>query len=185
MARHPDIQRVLLSEAVLRRRVRELGRRISRDYAGREILVVAVLRGGVIFLADLIRALSVPCALDFMAVSSYVGAASTGTARLTLDLKRNPEGRHILLVEDVADTGLTLERLRKNLLARGVASLRTCALLDKPSGRRTPLALDYVGFRLPPGFVVGYGLDYNERYRNLPYVGLLKPSVYKRKATPT
>ena len=183
MARHPDIQRVLLSERVLRQRVRELGRRISRDYAGRDILVVAVLRGGVIFLADLIRTLSVPCALDFMAVSSYEGTTSTGAARLTLDLNKNPEGKHILLVEDVADTGLTLARLRRILKARRVASLRTCALLDKPSGRRVPLKLDYVGFRLPPGFVVGYGLDYEEKYRNLPYVGLLKPSVYKRKAT--
>ena len=116
-----------------------------------------------------------------MAVASYDGAESTGVARLTLDLKRNPEGRHILLVEDVADTGITLDRLTRILKARRPASLRTCALLDKPSGRRVPCALDYSGFRLPPGFVVGYGLDYEERYRNLPYIGLLRRTIYEGK----
>jgi len=180
VSRHPDIECVLFSEAVLRRRVKELGRKISGDYAGRELLVVAILRGGVIFLADLIRAISVPCALDFMAVSSYEGAASSGTARVTFDLKRNPEGKHILLVEDVADTGVTLARLKANLRARRPASLKTCALLDKPSGRRVALKPDYAGFRLPPGFVVGYGLDFEERYRNLPYIGLLKRRLYER-----
>jgi hypoxanthine phosphoribosyltransferase len=120
-----------------------------------------------------------------MAVSSYEGARSTGTARLVLDLKRDPEGQHVLLVEDVADTGLTLARLHKILSARNVASLKTCALLDKPSGRRVPLQLDYVGFQLPPGFVVGYGLDFEERYRHLPYIGLLKRSVYEGKARHT
>lgn len=185
MKKHPDIERVLFSEKVLQRRVRELGRALSRDYAGKDLLVVAILRGGVIFLADLIRTLSVPCALDFMAVSSYAGARSTGSARVLLDLKRDPEGQHVLLVEDVADTGLTLVRLKKILSGRNAASIKTCALLDKPSGRKVPLTLDYVGFRLPPGFVVGYGLDFEERYRHLPYVGLLKRNVYEEKARRT
>ncbi len=178
-ALHPDIEKVLFSETEIRQRVIDLGRVITRDFRGKDLLLVAVLRGSFIFLADLVRAIQLPCALDFMAVSSYAGSESTGIARVTLDLKKSPVGKHVLLVEDVVDTGLTLARLRGALKGRGVRSMKACAFLDKPSGRRRVARIDYRGFTVPDGFVVGYGLDYHERYRNLPYLGLLKRRVYE------
>lgn len=180
---HPDIARVLWTQADIRRRVRALGARISQDYAGREVLMLSVLRGSVIFLADLIRAIKAPCAIDFVAVASYNGVKRRRGSRVTLDLRRDPRGREVLIVEDIADTGHTLRHLIRTLRGRGVKSLKTCVLLDKPSGRRVKLVPDYRGFRVPAGFVVGYGLDYRERYRNLPYIGLLKRRVYEGKAS--
>ena len=174
---HDDIQRVLLSEQDLRRRVKALGEEISRDYAGQKLILVSVLKGSVVFLADLIRVLREPCSVDFMAVSSYAGTKSSGVVRMTMDLRENPAGKNLLLVEDVVDTGLTLNYLIDSLKARRVGSLKVCALLDKPDCRRVPVSVDYVGFTLPNEFVVGYGLDYQEKYRGLPYIGVLKPSA--------
>jgi hypoxanthine phosphoribosyltransferase len=173
---HPDVKRILLSEAALRGRIRELGSQISRDYAGRRLLVVGVLKGSLIFLADLLRAIGpeVDVHVDFVAVSSYAGTTSTGTIRVLLDLRENPEGRDVLLVEDIVDTGLTLSSLTETLRARKPASLEVCTLLDKPDCRKTPFQPKYVGFPIPNEFVVGFGLDYEERYRQLPYVGVLR-----------
>jgi hypoxanthine phosphoribosyltransferase len=176
---HPDVARVLLTEAALRRKVKQLARRISRDYRGKDLLLACVLKGSVVFLADLLRAVDIPCAVDFIAVSSYAGTQSTGVVRLALDLRQNPAGRHVLLVEDIVDTGLTLSYLKDALTARRVASLKVCALLDKSMGRKVPVKVDYLGFRIPNEFVVGYGLDYRERYRGLPYIGVLKPGAVR------
>lgn len=178
-ALHPDVQEVLFSEERIAARVRELGATISRDYAGAEIHLVGVLKGAVVFAADLMRRLDVPVRLDFIAVSSYgVSSRSSGAVRLLKDLDENPAGRHLLLVEDIIDTGLTLQYLVATLRARGPASLRLCAFLDKPARRKVRVDADYVGFTVPDRFIVGYGLDYAGRYRHLPYVGVLKPSVY-------
>jgi hypoxanthine phosphoribosyltransferase len=179
--RHKDIQRVLISESAIKRRVKALGERISRDYVGQKVIVVSVLKGSVIFLADLLRRIVVPCSLDFMAVSSYAGVKSTGAVRMLMDLRENPKGKNIILVEDIVDSGLTLAFLRESLLARDVASLKVCALLDKPDCHRVPVSLDYLGFSVPDEFVVGYGLDFTEQYRELPYIGVLKKAVYRRK----
>lgn len=173
-----DIDRVLISEAKLKRRVKAMASQISRDYRGQKLTLVAVLKGSVVFLADLLRALDVTCVVDFMAVSSYAGTESSGVVRLTMDLRESPAGKNILLVEDIVDTGLTLAYLQESLFARRVKSLKICALMDKPVCHRVPVQLDYCGFEIPNEFVVGYGLDYRERYRNLPYVGVLKPGVY-------
>lgn len=172
---HPDVRKILLTEAALRDRVREMGAQITRDYAGRRLMVVGVLKGSVIFLADLLRALGpdVDAIVDFVAASSYAGSSSTGTVRVLLDLRESPEGRDVLVVEDVVDTGLTLSSLTATLRARGPRSLEVCTLLDKPECRRTPFQPKYVGFRIPNEFVVGFGLDCDERYRQLPYVGVL------------
>ena len=173
---HPDITKVLLSEDALRARIRELGAQITRDYAGRRLLVVGVLKGSVIFMADLLRAIGpdVDVHVDFLAVSSYAGTASTGTIRVLLDLRENPEGRDVLVVEDIVDTGLTLSSLTETLRARKPLSLEVCTLLDKPDCRKTPFQPKYAGFKIPNEFVVGFGLDYDERYRQLPYVGILR-----------
>lgn len=173
---HPDITRVLFTEDALRARIRELGAQITRDYAGRRLMVVGVLKGSLIFMADLLRAIGneVDVHVDFMAVSSYAGTASTGTIRVLLDLRENPEGRDVLVVEDIVDTGLTLSSLTETLRARKPRSLEVCTLLDKPECRKTPFAPKYAGFKIPNEFVVGFGLDYDERYRQLPYVGVLR-----------
>ena len=173
---YPDVKKILLSETVLRDRIRELGARITRDYADRRLLVVGVLKGSVIFLADLLRVIGpeVDVHVDFVAVSSYAGTASTGTIRVLLDLRENPEGRDVLLVEDIVDTGLTLSSLTETLRARKPRSLEVCTLLDKPGCRQTPFSPKYTGFEIPDEFVVGFGLDYDERYRQLPYVGVLR-----------
>lgn len=176
---HSDLSRVLLDEAALRARIAELGAQIARDYAGRRLVVVGVLKGSVLFLADLLRALGheADVEVDFVAASSYAGRQSTGAVRLLLDLRESPEGKDVLLVEDIVDTGLTLSSLTETLRAHRPKSLEVCTLLDKPESRKTPFTPKYVGFRIPNEFVVGYGLDYDERYRQLPYIGVLKPEA--------
>ena len=166
---------ILLTEAVIDRRVRELAGEISRDYAGRDVLIVGVLKGAFIFMADLIRRLSIPCSVDFIGLASYHdGSFSSGNVRITKDLETPIPGRDVLIVEDIVDTGITLSLLLELLRKRGPASLGVCALLDKEARRRVPFSADYVGFTIPDRFVVGYGLDYNEKYRFLPDICLLK-----------
>jgi hypoxanthine phosphoribosyltransferase len=172
------IDRILIPAETLRARVAELAAQVSADYAGREILLVCVLRGAVFFMADLARALTVPCALDFMAVSSYGSATdSSGVVRILKDLDADIADRHVLIVEDIIDSGLTLNYLLKSLSARHPASLEICALLTKPSRRRIQLGCKYVGFEIANEFVVGYGLDLAERFRALDYIGTVKPEV--------
>ena len=174
-----DIERVLFTEEALKARVAELAAQIDQDYAGREPMFISVLRGSFIFMADLVRAVTLPCKLDFMAVSSYgSGTTSSGQVKITKDLSESIEGRDVLVVEDILDSGNTLSYLLQLLQARRPASVRLCTLLDKPSRRTKPVELHYSGFTIPDYFVVGYGLDYDEKYRNLPYIGVLKPSVY-------
>ncbi len=173
---HPALSRVLLDETSLSARIEELGAQITRDYEGKRLLIVGVLKGSVIFLADLLRSLGpgVDVETDFIAVSSYEGKTSTGAVRTLLDLRHSPEGKDLLLVEDIVDTGLTLTVLTEILRAHRPSSLEVCALLDKTECRKTPFQPKYVGFKIPDEFVVGFGLDYNERYRQLPYVGTLR-----------
>ena len=174
-----DIQRVLFSQQVLAERVAALAGEINRDYAGKSPMLISVLRGSFIFMADLMRQITLPCTVDFMAVSSYgSGTASSGQVKITKDLSESIEGRDILVVEDILDSGNTLSYLLQILQARHPASMKLCALLDKPSRRVKDVHVDYVGFSIPDEFVVGYGLDYAERYRNLPYIGILKPEIY-------
>ena len=167
---------VLIDEATLRQRIEELGEEISADYDGREVLLVGVLKGAVFFMADLMRQLSLPCEIDFMAISSYgEGTDSSGVVRILKDLDSNITDRHVLILEDIIDTGLTLSYLMRNLGAREPASLEVCALLVKHGRRETDVPVKYVGFEIPNRFVVGYGLDFGERYRNLPHVAVLEP----------
>jgi hypoxanthine phosphoribosyltransferase len=167
---------VLIDEAALRQRIEELGEEISADYDGREVLLVGVLKGAVFFMADLMRQLSLPCEIDFMAISSYGdGEDSSGVVRILKDLDSNITDRHVLILEDIIDTGLTLSYLMRNLGAREPASLEVCALLVKHGRRETDVPVKYVGFEIPNRFVVGYGLDFGERYRNLPHVAVLEP----------
>ena len=174
-----DIQEILFSEDQLKARVREIAQEIQRDYAGKEIMLISVLRGSFIFMADLCRALDLPCTLDFMSVSSYgKGTTSSGQVQITKDLSEDISGRHIIVVEDILDSGNTLSYLLKILQHRHPASVRLCTLLDKPERRVKPVGVHYCGFTIPDAFVVGYGLDYAEKYRNLPYIGILKPEVY-------
>ena len=175
-----DIERVLFSEAELKTRVAELGAQITADYQGKQPVIISVLRGSYIFMADLTRSIDLPCTIDFMAVSSYgSGTTSSGQVKIVKDLSENIEGRDVLVVEDILDSGNTLSYLLKLLQARHVASIRLCTLLDKPSRRTRDIKADYVGYSVPDLFVVGYGLDYAEKYRNLPYIGILKPEVYE------
>jgi len=177
---HPDFERILLTEEEINSKVKELGAQISRDYAGKELLVVGILKGSVIFLADLVRNISIPTCFDFMAVSSYgASTKSSGIVQILKDLEQNIEGRHVLIVEDIVDTGLTLNYLVDNLQTRNPASLKICTLLDKPSRRIVDVDIHYNGFKIDDHFVVGYGLDYNERYRNYPCIMILSPHVYK------
>ena len=165
---------VLIAEDRLEARIRELGREITGDYAGRELLLVGVLKGAVFFMADLMRSITVPCEIDFMAISSYGASTdSSGVVRILKDLDINIEGRHVLVVEDIVDSGLTLSYLVRNLESREPASLEVCALLTKPGRREMDVDIRYVGFEIPNKFVIGYGLDFAERYRNLRYVGVL------------
>ena len=169
---------VLVDEESLRTRVAELGEEISTDYAGRDLLLVGVLKGAVFFMADLMRELSIPCEIDFMAISSYGAATdSSGVVRILKDLDIPLDGRHVLVVEDIIDSGLTLSYLLRNLESREPASLEICALLTKPDRREIDVPVKYVGFEIPNEFVIGYGLDFAERYRNLPYVGVLHPDL--------
>jgi len=171
------IGNVLFPEETIRARVAELGRELSREYAGKSPILVNILKGGFIFLADLVRAMDVPCEMDFMVVSSYEDkTVSSGVVRILSDLGLNIGGRHVLIVEDIVDTGLTLEYIRELLLARNPASLRIVTLLDKTERRLVDVPLDWVGFEIPDEFVVGYGLDYAQRYRNLPYITVLDGS---------
>ena len=175
-----DIQRTLFSQEEIDRRLGELAAEINRDYAGKEPMLISVLRGSFVFMADLTRKIDLPCTVDFMAVSSYgKGTTSSGQVQITKDLSDDIEGKDILVVEDILDSGNTLNYLMKLLQARHPASIRLCTLLDKPERRVVPVQADYVGFTIPDEFVVGYGLDYAEKYRNLPYIGVLKPSVYE------
>ena len=175
-----DIQTVLVSEEQLRAKVAELGARISQDYAGKDLLLVSILKGAVVFMADLMRAVTIPCSIDFMVVSSYGGTntESTGLVKIVKDLDADLSGREVLIVEDVLDTGVTLSNLVPMLRMRHPNSVKICAILDKPARRKTSITADYRGFEVPDAFVVGYGLDYDEKYRNLPFVGVLKPEVY-------
>lgn len=175
-----DVESVLISEEKLAARIKELGEQITADYAGKEILAIGVLRGAVLFMADLTRAIKVPVAIDFMAVSSYgAGTSSSGVVRILKDLDEDIEGKHVLIVEDIIDSGLTLSYLLDNIKSRKPASLKLCTLLNKPERRKAEVHIDYNGFTVPDYFVVGYGLDYAEKYRNLPFIGILKPEVYK------
>jgi hypoxanthine phosphoribosyltransferase len=169
---------VLIGEERLQARIHELGDELSADYAGREVLLVGVLKGAVFFMADLMRSLTIPCEIDFMAISSYGASTdSSGVVRILKDLDINIEGRHVLVVEDIVDSGLTLSYLMRNLESREPASLEVCALLTKPSRREIDVPVRYIGFEIPNKFVIGYGLDFAERYRNLPYVGVLHPEL--------
>jgi hypoxanthine phosphoribosyltransferase len=172
------VTEILVDEETLRNRVAELGEEISRDYAGRDLLLIGVLKGAVFFMADLMRQLTVPCEIDFMAISSYGASTdSSGVVRILKDLDINIEGREVLVVEDIIDSGLTLSYLIRNLEARQPASLEVCALMTKPERRQIDVPVRYIGFEIPNRFVIGYGLDFAERYRNLPYVGVLDPEL--------
>ena len=181
MSMHDDVQKILYSEEQLKARITELGRQITVDYADKEepILLVSVLRGSYIFMSDLSRAIDLPVQIDFMSVSSYgAGTKSSGQVEIKKDLSDSIEGVHVIVVEDILDSGNTLSYLLNVLSARSPASISLCTLLDKPERREKPIYADYVGFTVPNAFIVGYGLDYAEKYRNLPYIGILKPEIY-------
>ena len=181
MSQQDDILKVLLSEEQLKAKCAEMGARITRDYQGKNLLLVTVLKGAVVYLADLMRCIDLPCAIDFMVVSSYgSGVKTSGVVKIVKDLDQDLSGRDILIVEDILDSGMTLSYLKGLLQSRRPASIRIATLLDKPSRRKVDLQADYVGYEVPDEVVVGYGLDYDEQYRNLPYVGVLKPEVYTK-----
>jgi hypoxanthine phosphoribosyltransferase len=175
-----DLASILLTEKEIQAKVADLAALIDADYAGKELLLVGVLKGAVMVMADLARALHLPVTIDFMAISSYgSGTSSSGVVRILKDLDHAIEGRHVLVVEDIVDSGLTLSWLVANLQSRAPASVEVCALMRKPEAVKQEVDVRYLGFDIPKDFVVGYGLDYNEKYRNLPFVGTLKPSVYE------
>jgi hypoxanthine phosphoribosyltransferase len=175
-----DIERILLSEADIKSTVSRLGAQISRDYEGKNLLMVSVLKGSVVFMSDLMRKITIPCSIDFMIVSSYgTGVKSKGAVKILKDLDIDISGYDLLVVEDILDSGRTLERLLELLSSRNPKSIKICAFLDKPSRREADIKADYTGECIPDHFVVGYGLDYCEKYRNLPYVGVLKKDIYK------
>jgi hypoxanthine phosphoribosyltransferase len=174
-----DVERILITDPQLARRIQTMAREIERDYRGREMVVVSLLNGTVMFLADLIRYLSLPLRLDFMGVSSYGAGTESGELVFTKELRLDVRGRDVLLVDDILDTGKTLSRVIPKLRALKPRRLKVCVLLDKPSRRVERVTADYIGFKIPDVFVVGYGLDYAEKYRNLPFVGVLKPEMYK------
>ena len=173
MSMNDDIKNILVSEEALKAKVAELGAQISRDYEGRNLVLVSILKGSVVFMADLMRAVTIPCSIDFMVVSSYGGSNTTtsGLVKIIKDLDGDLSGKDVLIVEDILDTGVTLSKRNPN-------SVKICTILDKPSRRKADIQPDYEGFQVPDEFVVGYGLDYDEKYRNLPYVGVLKPEIY-------
>lgn len=177
-----DILKVLISEEELRTRIAQLGEEITRDYAGKDPVILGVLKGVVVFYADMIRQIRVPCQMDFMCLSSYHGTQSTGNMVVRQDMSVDVSGRHVLILEDIFDTGTSLDYTYHHVLSKKPASVRICTLLDKPERRKPGITLvpDYVGFTIPNEFVVGYGLDFNEHYRNLPYVGVLKPEAYQK-----
>ena len=177
-----DILKVLLTEEQIKNRIEELGEELSRDYAGKDPVVLGVLKGVVVFYADMIRKITVPCQMDFMCLSSYQGTQSTGNMIVKQDMSVDVSGRHVLILEDIFDTGSSLNYTYNHLMSKNPASVKICTLLDKPDRRKPGITLqaDYVGFTIPNEFVVGYGLDFNEHYRNLPYVGVLKPEAYEK-----
>ena len=176
-----DVESVLISEEELKQICKNLGEQITRDYEGKNLLVVSVLKGSVVFLADLLREIKCHCQIDFLAVSSYSGTKTTGVVKFKKDLDIDPDGMDILIVEDILDSGITLSYLSNVLMGRNASSIKICTLLDKPANRKTDIKADYVGKVIPDAFVIGYGLDYDEKYRNLPYIGILKPAVYEQK----
>ena len=176
-----DILKVLIEEDAIAEKVKELGAKISADYAGKKLLVLGVLKGSFVFMADLIRAITVPCEIEFMAVSSYrSGVKSSGVVKIIKDIDINPQDYNTLIVEDILDSGLTLKYLKELLMQRHASDIRIATLLDKPARRAADIQADYTCFEVPDEFVVGYGLDFAEKYRNLPYVGVLKPEVYEK-----
>ncbi|WP_066889728.1 hypoxanthine phosphoribosyltransferase [Clostridium nigeriense] len=176
-----DIKKVLLTEEQILERVREIGKSISKDYEGKDLLVVGILKGSVLFASDLIKNITIPCEIDFMAVSSYGSSTETsGVVRILKDLDHSIEGKDIIIVEDIIDSGVTLDYLLKYLKARKANSIEIVTLLTKPARRKVDIEVKYCGFEVPDEFLVGYGLDFAEKYRNLPYVGILKEEVYKK-----
>ena len=173
-----DIERILISEEEIQKKVAEMGKKISQDFRDKDPLFVGVLKGCFIFMADLMRYVDIRCSMDFMAVSSYSGTSSTGAVKINKDLSEDIEGRHVIIVEDILDYGVTLSYLKQYLMVRKPASISIATLMDKPARRKADVYADYSCFEIPDAFVVGYGLDYNERYRNLPYIGVLKPEIY-------
>ena len=177
-----DIQKVLISEEQIKARIEEMGKEISEEYKDKDPVVLGVLKGVVVFYADMIRHITVPCQMDFMCLSSYKGTTSTGNMIVKQDMSVDVKGRHVLVLEDIYDTGGSLNYTYQHLMSKQPASVKICTLLDKPERRRPGITLqpDWVGFTIPNEFVVGYGLDFNEHYRNLPYVGILKPEAYEK-----
>ncbi len=176
-----DIEKVLFSEEELEKRICELGKMITKDYEGKELIVVGILKGSNIFTSDLVRKINIPLKIDFMVVSSYGNTTeSTGVVRILKDLENSVENKHLLIVEDIVDSGLTLKYLKEMLLTRNPAGIKICTLLDKPARRKEYVNIDYLGFEVPDEFIVGYGIDYAEMYRNLPFVGVLKREVYSK-----
>ena len=173
-----DIERILISEEEIQKKVAEMGKKISQDFRDKDPLFVGVLKGCFIFMADLMRYVDIRCSMDFMAVYSYSGTSSTGAVKINKDLSEDIEGRHVIIVEDILDSGVTLSYLKQYLMVRKPASISIATLMDKPARRKADVYADYSCFEIPDAFVVGYGLDYNERYRNLPYIGVLKPEIY-------
>lgn len=181
MSLNNDILKVLYSEEQLKAKCAEMGAQITKDYQGKNLLLVTVLKGAVVYLTDLMRNIDLPCTIDFMVVSSYgSGTKTSGVVKIVKDLDQDLSGKDILIVEDILDSGMTLSYLTKLLEDRNPSSVRIAALMDKPSRRQVELKADYIGFEVPDEFVVGYGLDYDEKYRNLPYVGILKPEIYTK-----
>lgn len=181
---HPDVERILFDEQTISQKVEQLGAQLSADYRGKNPLFICILKGAVLFMADLVKRVDLRLEMDFMAISSYgASSESSGVVRIIKDLDRSIEGRHVVIVEDIVDTGLTLKYLRETLLHRHAESVRIVSLFDKPSGRKVDIAPDYCGFTVPNAFIVGYGLDYAEQYRNLPFVGVLKSDIYATSET--
>ena len=177
-----DIRNIMISEEEIAKRVKEMGKQLTEEYRGKDLLIVGILKGCMLFLSDLVRAIDLPLTMDFMVVSSYGTATkSSGVVRIIKDLEKEIEGKDVLIVEDIVDTGLTLSYLIENLKTRNPKSVKVCSLLDKPDRRKAQVDIEYVGFTIPDEFVVGYGLDYAEVYRNLPFVCVLKPEVYSDK----
>jgi len=177
---NPDIERIFFSSEQISKRVAELGAQITADYRDREPVFVGVLKGSFVFMADLMRSIDINCLIDFMAVSSYGdGTSTTGAVKITKDLSRDIQGRDVIIIEDILDSGVTLSYLKQYLSVRRPASISICTLLDKPARRRADISPDYTGFECPDAFIVGYGLDYAEKYRNLPYIGVLRPEIYQ------
>ena len=179
---HNDIERVLISEEEIQAKIRELGALLTEEYKDKNPIVVGVLKGVVVFYADMMREIKIPCQMDFMCVSSYRGTESTGRTQISKDLSSDIYGRHVLILEDIFDTGNSLEFICNHLKNKNPASMKICTLLDKPDRRKPGVKVqcDWVGYAIPNEFVVGYGLDYDEKYRNLPYIGILKPEVYSK-----